>query len=139
MCHRAVVLAGVPDFIEGFGQLDHVGNFIAGVSLIDIGQGLIVYVLIHSCGIDHVIVHDIVAPVRPVVGLKTDLNVLSVKGDGLGYVTCPCCAVAYFGTSQRVEIVERSVAVLSQPECLVLRQPGVHFRRSFRAGSELEL
>ena len=107
---RPVVLAGVPDFIECLRQLDHVGDLIAGVALIDIGQSLVVDELIHGSRVDHVVVHHVVSPVRPVVGLEGDLRVLAVKGNGLGDIACPCRAVAHLRAAQRVEIVERAGA-----------------------------
>ena len=99
---RPVVLAGVPDLVECFRQLDHVGDLVTGVALIDIGQGLVVDELIHGSRVDHVVVHHVIAPVRPVVGLEGDLRVLAVKGDGLGDIACPGRAVAHLCTAQRV-------------------------------------
>ena len=136
--HRAVVLAGVPDFVQRLRQLDHVGDLIAGVALIDIGQGLVVDVLIHSRGVDHVIVHHIIPPVRPVVGLEGDLHVLAVERNGLGDVACPCRAVADLGAPQRVEVVERTGAIFRHPKRLMLRQPCVHFGGRLGARCELE-
>ena len=136
--HGAIILAGVPDFVQCLRQRNHVGDFVAGVALVDIGQGLVVDVFVYSRRVHHIIVDLLVSPVGPVVGLEGDFHILAVAGEGLGEVACPGCAVPHLCAPEGIEIVEGAGAVFCQPQCLELGQPGVHFGGCFRTRGELE-
>ena len=139
MRHGAVVLAGVPVLLQRLGQLDHVGDLVRGVALIEVGQRLIVDELVHRGRVFEVFDSNLIAPVRPVVGLEHHFRLVAVEGDGLGDVLRPCRAVANRCATQGVEVVQRAGAVFRHPERIELREPGIHLGGSLGAGRHLEL
>ena len=138
MRHGAVVLAGVPVLLQRLGQLNHVGDLVRGVALIEIRQRLVVDELVHRSGVLEVLDGDYIAPVRPVVGLEYHFRLVAVEGDGLGDVLRPCRAVANRCATQGVEVVQRAGAVFRHPQRLKLREIRVHLGRSLGAGRHLE-
>ena len=136
--YGAVVLAGVPVFLQRLGQLDHVGDFVRGVALIEVGQRLVVDELVHRSGVFEVFDSNLIAPVRPVVGLEHHFRLIAVEGDGLSDVLRPSRAVANRRTAQGVEVVQRAGTVFRHPQRTKLWEPSVHLGRSLGTGRHLE-
>ena len=58
---RSIVLAGVPDLLERLRKLNHCGDLIGGVALVDVKQRLIMHEFVHG-GVGQVFIHHIVSP-----------------------------------------------------------------------------
>ena len=50
--HGSVILAGVPNLLQSLRQFDHIRDLIGGVSLVDIGQSLVIDEFIDGGGVD---------------------------------------------------------------------------------------
>lgn len=68
---RPVILPGIPNLFQLLRQPDHGGNLRGGITFVDIQEGLIVDELIDGSCVGQVFVDSFLAPMRPVVRLKT--------------------------------------------------------------------
>lgn len=89
-------------------------------------------------GIGEIVADDVVAPVRPVVRLEDDLNIIAEQRLRLGDIAGPGVRVADLRAAEGIEVMERAGAVFRHPEGLALREVGVHLGGRFGAGGELE-
>ena len=115
-----------------------VGDFCGGVAEVDIVERLVVDELIDGGGVLHIFLDDLCAPMWPVVALEDHIGLVCELALSLKNVVAPSLCIAHSSTTQGVEVVEGSCAVLCHPKGTIVREVGVHLGRSFRARRELE-
>ena len=139
MGQGAVILPAVPDLRQPLRQFHRAGNLRGRHSLVDIIQRLVVDVLIHFGGIPQIFVDVLIAPVRPVMALEHNLHLVAEQRFRFQDIVRPFQSVPHLRAAQGIDVMHGTGAVLRQPQALVFREPGVHFRRRLRAGGQLEL
>ena len=72
------------------------------------------------------------------VALELDLGLVAPGLDGLVEVAGPLEGIAHLGAAQGEDVVHGVGGVLGHPECLAVREPGVHLGRRFGAWGHLE-
>ena len=115
MAKRSVVLSGVPYAVEFLRQLQLVGNFDGGESLVYVVECLVVDELIDGSGVFEVVADDVGTPMRPVVTLEDDVGAVGKLLYGLEDVVAPSLGVAYLCATQGVEVMERAGTVFGHP------------------------
>ena len=70
MRNCAIILTGIPDFLQLLGKLDHISNLCLRITFINVKQCLVVNKLIHSCSIGHIFLNNILSPMWPVMRLE---------------------------------------------------------------------
>ena len=80
----------------------------------------------------------VAAPLRPMVALEFDLDILAVQVDGFIDVGRPLQRIADLRAAQGQHVMHGIGSVFGHPQGFKLREPGVHFGRGFSAGSHLE-
>ena len=138
VAYRPVVAVHAPRGLEGWRDLDSVGDLGSCEPLVHQPQRLVMEVRVHvSLGLE-VGNGALTAPGRPVVRREDDVEVLAPQGDGLGQVRRPGSSIPDLRAAQRDDVVQGVRGVLSRAQCLEVGEVEVHLRRRFCARGELE-
>ena len=138
MRNCAIILTGIPDFLQLLGKLDHISNLCLRITFINVKQCLVVNKLIHSCSIGHIFLNNILSPMWPVMRLEYYICLITIKCQRFHNVLCPCVSVTYLGSAECIQVVECSCTVFSHPQSIFRSNPEVHLRRCFGTRSKLK-
>ncbi|MNF88998.1 hypothetical protein D3C84_715030 [compost metagenome] len=130
---------GRPVVFQAFGQLVDVLNLVDGDALVGGVQYGVVQIGIGIALRAHDALNSLIAPAWPTVGGEHDIGLLPVAIQGVVDVFRPDQWITDQSTAQGVDVMDGADDVFSCPECLELREPGVHLCRRLGAGSALEL
>ena len=145
MFERAVVRTQVGSALQRFGQTHLFGYLVGFEALVHVEQALIVEIFVGGGGTEEVSVYGVLLiygiDTGPVVCLKHHFGI-GPEAECLHQEVRPGLGIAYLGTPQGIEVVERAVAVFGHPKgtvnqltVLIKLQIVVHLRRSLGAGS----
>ena len=133
-----VVAARRPLLLQALRHLVDVVDLIDRHALVGIVQRLVVEVRVRVTLRAQHLLDAGVAPARPAVGGEHHLGLLAEFPQRRVDVLRPVERVAHRRTAQRVDVVDGARHVLRSPECLELREPGIHLDRRLGVGRVLE-
>ena len=139
VAHRPVVPVGVPGPLQRGRHLEHLGDFDAGVALVEQAQRLVVQVGVQIPLQRKEFDDALPPPRRPVVGSEHHIGAIGKGVDGLGEVAGPGVRVTHQRAAQGQQVVQIVGGVLGHAQRAEAREIEVHFGGRLGAGRHLEL